>query len=460
MLKRGHSIPSFIRYGITGIIEYLSVITRLGEMKAPFVVEAALFKYPFRPVIERITIGGNQVEVQFFEPETKEGEHRFSCKSFPPIGFSDRISDHSYLIVLPFRIGDQADCAEELARFFQFDTENVFLVQENDFHYFAGFLETFVRFPSGVYTHVFIPAVFVDRFCIAFCDRTQDQPFRFYYFHIISITNGVAQKYGNSHFIPYLCHMVTHKITPRELWARQQISSLDVDYKVWDEQRKSLQEFSKISPSCIFTVDVFKERYDFASDNFAYLFGYNPVWIRTIRAQGDLLEERIHPDDRDELRNYQIAHGQFIYSLPPEERNNYQQIFQIRMLNAKREYVNVISRHQVIQKDRQGKAWIIMGMMDISPDPVWTGKVKRTVINRVTGEVFPSTVVPSEKQLTPREKEILLLISQGLLSKEIACKLNLSIYTVNNHRKNILTKWNVDNTIEAINVAREYGILF
>lgn len=31
-------------------------------------------------------------------------------------------------------------------------------------------------------------------------------------------------------FIHYLCSMTTKKITPKELWARQQISLLDVDY--------------------------------------------------------------------------------------------------------------------------------------------------------------------------------------------------------------------------------------
>ena len=150
--------------------------------------------------------------------------------------------------------------------------------------------------------------------------------------------------------------MTTNKITPEELWARQQISPLDVDYDLWNECRASIQTFSHMSQSCIFTVDVFKERYDFASDNFATIFGYNPTWIKTIRKQGDLLEERIHPDDRAQLIEHQIEHGQFIYSLPQEQRNDYQQIFQIRMLNARQEYVNVISRHQVIQKDKNGKA--------------------------------------------------------------------------------------------------------
>ena len=254
--------------------------------------------------------------------------------------------------------------------------------------------------------------------------------------------------------------MTTNKITPEELWARQQISPLDVDYDLWNERRASIQTFSQMSQSCIFTVDVFKERYDFASDNFATIFGYNPTWIKMIRKQGDLLEERIHPDDRVQLIEYQIEHGQFIYSLPQEQRNDYQQIFQIRMLNARQEYVNVTSRHQVVQKDKSGKAWMIMGVMDIAPDQTPMERIKRMVINRKTGEILASAVVPADQQLTKREKEILLLIRQGFLSKEIAYKLNLSIYTVSNHRKNILAKLNVDNVIEAINRAENFGILY
>ena len=151
--------------------------------------------------------------------------------------------------------------------------------------------------------------------------------------------------------------MTIQRITPEELWSRQQISSLDTDYKLWDKKRTSIQAFSQISPSCIFTVYVFKKRYDFASDHFTDLFSYNSKQIKTIRKQGNLLEERIHPDDRAQLPAFQIEHGLFIYSLPQEERNDYQQVFQIRMQNVRQQYVNVISRHQVVQKDRKGKAY-------------------------------------------------------------------------------------------------------
>lgn len=254
--------------------------------------------------------------------------------------------------------------------------------------------------------------------------------------------------------------MIDNKITPEELWSRQQISSLDVDYDLWNEKRASIQTFSQMSQSCIFAVDVFKGQYDFASDNFADIFGYNPMWIKTIQQQGDMLEDRIHPDDRAQVTQYQIEHGQFIYSLPQEQRNDYQQIFQIRMLNARQQYVNVISRHQVIQKDLSGKAWMIMGVMDIAADQTPMERIKRAVINKKTGEILSSALIPADQQLTKREREILLLIRQGFLSKEIASKLNLSIYTVSNHRKNILAKLNVDNVIEAINIAGSYGILY
>jgi Response regulator containing a CheY-like receiver domain and an HTH DNA-binding domain len=252
--------------------------------------------------------------------------------------------------------------------------------------------------------------------------------------------------------------MNLNKTTIRDLWAQQQISNTDIDYDLWNKKRESLEEMSRITQSCLFTVDVFKERYDFASESFVQLFGYNAAQIKTIRKQGDVLEERFHPDDRDRLTDFQIEHGRFIYSLPPECRNDYQQLFRFRILNNKRQYINVVSRHQVIQQTKSGKAWMVMGIMNISPDRTFHEKVDRLVINRKTGEILTSTTQPKE-QLTEREKEILALVRQGLLSKEIAGLLNLSIHTVNNHRKNILAKLKVNNFMEAVNIVHGFNPL-
>ncbi|MBO6249499.1 MAG: response regulator transcription factor [Bacteroidales bacterium] len=55
--------------------------------------------------------------------------------------------------------------------------------------------------------------------------------------------------------------------------------------------------------------------------------------------------------------------------------------------------------------------------------------------------VDPSDIPSSEGgELSSREKEILVCVAKGMLNKEIADKLCLSIYTVITHRKNITRK--------------------
>lgn len=57
--------------------------------------------------------------------------------------------------------------------------------------------------------------------------------------------------------------------------------------------------------------------------------------------------------------------------------------------------------------------------------------------------------------LTPRELEIVELISGRLSNKEIAKKLSLSVYTVKNHVHNIVEKLQVEDRHEAVEYARQ-----
>jgi DNA-binding NarL/FixJ family response regulator len=81
------------------------------------------------------------------------------------------------------------------------------------------------------------------------------------------------------------------------------------------------------------------------------------------------------------------------------------------------------------------------------------------VLNLKTGVFFNPYAESKEWGLTDRELEILSLVGQGYLSKEIAGKLGVSKHTIDNHRKNILTKLEADNAIEAINTARAAGLI-
>ncbi len=253
--------------------------------------------------------------------------------------------------------------------------------------------------------------------------------------------------------------MISDKITPKELWARQAISPADVDYERWGRRRVELIRMAELTRSCIFAVDVYKGVYDYASEGFTDLFGIAPEKLQNISEQGDVIEELIHPDDRPKIIDLQIRHSKFIYSLLPEERNDYRTIYQMRMRSAGGRYINVVSRQQVIEITTDGKAWIVMGMIELAPDQTPTDRVKCSVLNLRTGQFFNPYADSQDLTLTERELEILSLIGQGFLSKEIAEKLGISKHTIDNHRKNILTKLGVDNAIEAINRARSAGLI-
>jgi DNA-binding NarL/FixJ family response regulator len=52
--------------------------------------------------------------------------------------------------------------------------------------------------------------------------------------------------------------------------------------------------------------------------------------------------------------------------------------------------------------------------------------------------------------LTPREKELLVLLSKGYSNKEIAGNLSLSVETIHGHLKNIYQKMHVRSRAEAV----------
>ena len=61
--------------------------------------------------------------------------------------------------------------------------------------------------------------------------------------------------------------------------------------------------------------------------------------------------------------------------------------------------------------------------------------------------------------LTPREREILQLVVEGKSNKDVANMLNLSVYTVETHRSNIMEKLNVKGVPELVLYAVRKGII-
>jgi DNA-binding NarL/FixJ family response regulator len=92
------------------------------------------------------------------------------------------------------------------------------------------------------------------------------------------------------------------------------------------------------------------------------------------------------------------------------------------------------------------KSEIIMAIEHVSKGKDYVSSSVADVLKKKTpNDLFPV--------LTRREKEILELIAEGLTNQEIATKLFLNVTTIDSHRKNMLTKFNVKNTAALIKIA-------
>lgn len=66
--------------------------------------------------------------------------------------------------------------------------------------------------------------------------------------------------------------------------------------------------------------------------------------------------------------------------------------------------------------------------------------------------------IPSRSDLSPREIEVLQLISQELTMKEIAEKLFVSEQTIHTHRKNLMRKTKAKNAVGLVKFALQHGV--
>ena len=187
----------------------------------------------------------------------------------------------------------------------------------------------------------------------------------------------------------------------------------------------------------------------FLSDRFGHYYYVTEYVTEDIQASDELnIEKLVHPDDLEVVRRIDKKVWEFLDTLPEEEKLTYKYIYEMRVLDRGK-YVRMIYQMRILAfKDDN---FLGMGIIDLAPEQSANISVRFQIKNCLTDEVVPFAIESAtDALLTPREREVLALAKQGMFSKEISEKLNISIHTVNRHRQNILEKLQVDSMIEAI----------
>jgi len=85
-------------------------------------------------------------------------------------------------------------------------------------------------------------------------------------------------------------------------------------------------------------------------------------------------------------------------------------------------------------------------------------KIADVVVKGYLSKISEATLM-SGNVLTPREREILQLIAEGMSAKEIADHLNLGIKTVETHRRNMMQKLKMNSIAELTKYAVREGLV-
>ena len=183
----------------------------------------------------------------------------------------------------------------------------------------------------------------------------------------------------------------------------------------------------------------------FLSDRFGHYY-YVTEYIEA--SQEIDIEKLVYPDDWEVVRRIDKKVWEFLNTLPEEEKLTYKYIYELRVLERGK-YVRMIYQMRILAFKEDN--FLAMGIIDIAPEQSANTSVRFQIKNCLTDEIVPFAIESAaDTLLTPREREVLALAKEGMFSKEISEKLNISIHTVNRHRQNILEKLQVDNIIEAI----------
>ena len=172
----------------------------------------------------------------------------------------------------------------------------------------------------------------------------------------------------------------------------------------------------------------------------------------------ELYYEKLHPIDREMIfetskDNLDLANER-IGQIKNEGPFESQFTILIRIKSVRGEYVHILRQSTILEYHRK-----IQKTFSVCTDVSALGltyKVNsvfwfRNINKSYSVDQIERLLHKNWSNLTSREIEILALIAQGKKTKEIGEKLNISIYTVNKHRQNIISKTSTGSMQELIN---------
>lgn len=221
----------------------------------------------------------------------------------------------------------------------------------------------------------------------------------------------------------------------------------------------NVDEFLHTGESMYVLFNTFTEKVEDVSKQIRKILGFDKEEFTM-----EVFFQNIHPEDLPFIMNYEQTAVDFFKQLNEDHRLSYKFNYDYRFFTKDRNYKRILHEVIPIQFLKEGGAITLIVMTDISNYPIH-GIPRLSFIGLNDLPCFYNyhldthNKIDTAYSLTYREKEILNLIVTGFKSKEIAEKLHRSIFTINNHRKEILRKMDCKSTNELISKSIREGVV-
>ena len=220
---------------------------------------------------------------------------------------------------------------------------------------------------------------------------------------------------------------------------------------------KKLWNFFLIGDSYYFILNHHNLDFEFVSKEIEDLMGYTPSEFNV-----QFMNENLHPEDHPFFLSMGSTLIEFFSKLPLEKLMKYKVRYDVRYRKKNGEYVRILYQGVMLEHDEKGR---ILRTLGVHTDITYLKQEGKPLLSFIGMDGEPSFVdvglenifIESKQELTRREKQVLTLLIEGKLSKEISSILNISKQTVDTHRKNMLHKNNLSNTGELIGKAIRHG---
>ena len=237
-------------------------------------------------------------------------------------------------------------------------------------------------------------------------------------------------------------------------------SITEEDYKRIMPKIEMIKRLAEIENSIYAVFDLHKNKYLLQSKEQIEIFGFGKQEGQCINFE--MHYERIHPDDLAFVLETDNMQYQFFSNLPFNEKKDYKLVYDFRTRNTDGFYVRYIHQSIPLEQDKDGRTWLTLVISHPISERTTNEKPQRRLINIKTGEQHLFNKIDKKNSgtvLTKREQEVLILISRGYDSYNIADKMKISINTVNNHRQSILRKTKTENATQAVLYCKRIGII-